>query len=62
MVCDTTGKDVFFHFDDMKDTGVTRKQLIYGSNRPCNSGNRRVLKENICQQLEIHFSFEKMAY
>lgn len=28
LVGDTDGKDVFFHFDDMKDTGLSKDQLI----------------------------------
>ncbi len=28
LVGDTDGKDVFFHFDDMKDTGLTKEYLI----------------------------------
>ena len=25
---DTDGKDVFFHFDDMKDTGLSKEEII----------------------------------
>ena len=28
LVGDQDGKDVFFHFDDMKDTNLTKEQLI----------------------------------
>jgi hypothetical protein len=34
LICDKTGKDVFFHFDDMAEAGVSRYQLIFGSNKP----------------------------
>ena len=60
LVCDETKKDVFFHFDDMKDTGLTKKQLILGSN----SGHRKssLLPDNNSEQYEIHFNFEKRGY
>ena len=77
LVCHSTGEDVFFHYDDMKETGITRQQLIYGSNKPFNSGNRAALvrehlrnnssalllnPSQIIQQHLILFKFDKLAY
>jgi hypothetical protein len=55
MICDETGNDIFFHFEDMKDTSLTRQQLIFGSHR---STNR--VENQPC--FEIHLSFEKHLY
>ena len=61
LICGETGKDVFFHFDDMAETCLSRYQLIMGSNKPNIAANvgrirmtvhdevRRLAAVNDCQ-------------
>lgn len=46
LVGDHDNKDVFFHFDDMKDTGLTKEQLISAREK----------------HYMIRFAYNKLAY
>ena len=49
LVCDSDGKDVFFHLDDMLEAGVTKEQLANASRDNCGGYNMR-------------FAYNKLAY
>jgi hypothetical protein len=46
LVGDSDGKDVFFHFDDMKEAGILKEHLIFA-------------RDN---NLVLRFGYNKLAY
>ncbi len=44
MICDNTGEDIFFHYDDMEEAGFSRYMLIFGSNKPNIQANMHRIK------------------
>jgi hypothetical protein len=61
-VCDTTGTDIFFYYDDLDPDFITRDLLVLGSHKKNIPGNRVGVSELTGPIYEIEFSFLKVTY